>query len=409
LAVPTRPGWVPAAATLVALAGIALALGLLPSAFSENDGIRGRAQEGCTCHGNYSSPDVTSILDGVPVNYEPGAIYPLAINETGGPAPAAGVAQGGFGLQVSAGTLAAPDGRVSVAGREASHTVEGNRARGWTVLWTAPQADAGRVTFWLSTNAVNGDNTTKKDLWGQVVYYSDPPGVPPPVNHAPLILAVEGPAEALVGYPNSFVANASDPDGDSLRFTWSFADGTAPQVGRRVNHVFRSTGTFEGTLTAEDTRGLNSSASFTVVVSEPAEPLPPTTIEFTHTFTDGTVRLGAAVEFLCRVRNVGDFAVTSVVVHLHNLTGHDAIATHRTIPLLAPNQTKEVRLTWTPPSAGTYELLMTGRGAEALGLDSDLVLIEVVAAGIPSLDTQIGLASFLAVAAVAAVALRGRD
>lgn len=408
MAAHTRAGWIPAAAALVALAGAALIIGLLPTAFSENDGIFGRAQEGCTCHGNYSSPEVTSVLDGLPLNFEPGATYTLNISETGGPAPAAGVAQGGFGLEVSGGTLAAPDGRVSASGGEATHTVEGNRARGWTVLWTAPPADAGRVTFWLSTNSVSGDNTTKKDQWGQAVYYSEPPGVPPPVNHPPEILAVEGPTEALVGYPNSFVANASDPDGDSMRFTWSFADGTAPQVGRRVNHVFASPGTFNGSLAAQDTRGLNSSAPFTVVAAEPAEPLPPTTIEFTHTFTDGTVRLGAAIEFLCRVHNAGEFAVTSVVVHLHNLTGQDATRSHHTLPILLPNQTKEVRMTWTPPSAGRYELLVTGRGAEALGLDSDPMVLEVVVGEMSSLDTPLGLASILAAAAVVVVAQRRR-
>jgi len=374
--------------------------------FSENDGIFGRAQEGCTCHATLPSANVTALLEGVPANYEPGQVYTLSINVSGGPAPAAGRAQGGFGLKVTAGSVQAADARELASGVEATHTVEGNKARGWSVFWTAPEASAGRVTFWLSTNAVNGDNTTKKDEWNQLVSYSDPPGVEPPPNHPPDAVAVDGPLDVLLGYPNAYLANATDLDGDSLRFSWSFGDGTPAQVGRRVNHVFTVEGVHLATLTVADVRGAAVNVSFEVRAAVPAEPLPPTTLEYSHSLSDGVVQLGAALEIACQVRNVGDFPVTSVIVHLHHLAGDEASVRHQTIAILMPNQTKVVRHVWTPEEPGSYVLVVEGRGAEALGAPSDPLTVLVLVSARTVWDTQLGFLSLALAGAVAWAGLR---
>ena len=48
---------------------------------------------------------------------------------------------------------------------------------------------------------------------------------------------------------------ADDPDGHGLRFSWEFGDGAVAN-GRTVRHAFRAPGSYEVTLTAQDSTGL---------------------------------------------------------------------------------------------------------------------------------------------------------
>jgi len=71
-----------------------------------------------------------------------------------------------------------------------------------------------------------------------------------------------------------FVGSGTDPEGDTLTYTWDFGDGGTAS-GMEANHEFSSTGDFTVTLTVEDIGGLTAEASITVTVIEavPASPV----------------------------------------------------------------------------------------------------------------------------------------
>ncbi|MCK4455739.1 MAG: Ig-like domain-containing protein, partial [Thermoplasmata archaeon] len=106
---------------------------------------------------------------------------------TGGPTPGSGGnnAEGGFNLNVSAGTLAAPGGpphvQVNVWGNQSTHTTQGNDQRQWDVEWTAPGAGTGDVNFTVTAIAVNGDGSNVGDAWARFTVIVPEAGpVPPP-------------------------------------------------------------------------------------------------------------------------------------------------------------------------------------------------------------------------------------
>jgi PKD repeat protein len=47
----------------------------------------------------------------------------------------------------------------------------------------------------------------------------------------------------------------TDPDGDSLTYTWNWDDGTAHTTGKGASHVFNREGEYRVELTVEDGRG----------------------------------------------------------------------------------------------------------------------------------------------------------
>ncbi len=67
----------------------------------------------------------------------------------------------------------------------------------------------------------------------------------------------------------TFDATASDPDGDSLTYSWEFGDGLEGS-GSSVTHSYSEAGTYTVTVTASDGRGGTSEASMDVTISEKA-------------------------------------------------------------------------------------------------------------------------------------------
>jgi len=92
-------------------------------------------------------------------------------------------------------------------------------------------------------------------------------------NHRPW--ADPGPnRNSVEGSSVSFTAFGSvDPDGDALTYSWDFGDGTAPQAGYAVSHVFAVAGTYTVTLTASD-GSLSRSRSALVTVAPAPTPTP---------------------------------------------------------------------------------------------------------------------------------------
>ena len=77
-----------------------------------------------------------------------------------------------------------------------------------------------------------------------VVFRNEPPTV-----------GVIWPFEALVGKAETFYAHtATDPDGDTLNFTWNFGDGSTA-YGRNVSHAYTTHGIYAWVLEVDDGHG----------------------------------------------------------------------------------------------------------------------------------------------------------
>lgn len=80
------------------------------------------------------------------------------------------------------------------------------------------------------------------------------------VNSGPVI-KVEDAKASCVGDTVAFTADASDADGDSLKLTWDFGDGTVQTGGTSVSHKYTKGGFYPVTVTADDGRGMPCSVA----------------------------------------------------------------------------------------------------------------------------------------------------
>lgn len=89
----------------------------------------------------------------------------------------------------------------------------------------------------------------------------------------PIITKLEGDLDGLEGDTLFFSAEAQDPTGQALTYTWSFGDDLEPQSGANltsIEQVFPEDGSYTVTLVVEDTDGLTSSSSLSVEISNVA-------------------------------------------------------------------------------------------------------------------------------------------
>ena len=82
------------------------------------------------------------------------------------------------------------------------------------------------------------------------------------------------PKTAWAGSSISFTATAVDPDGDSMRYTWDFGDGTPLQAGSATTHIYAKAGRYTFTVYVNDLTGLaghnvTSSATASVAFNLP--------------------------------------------------------------------------------------------------------------------------------------------
>ncbi|MCK5292190.1 MAG: PKD domain-containing protein [Thermoplasmata archaeon] len=68
----------------------------------------------------------------------------------------------------------------------------------------------------------------------------------------------------------TFDVSATDPDGDTLTYSWDFGDSTTDD-GASVTHAFTEAGTYTVTVTADDGNGGTSTQTQSITVEEAAE------------------------------------------------------------------------------------------------------------------------------------------
>lgn len=87
---------------------------------------------------------------------------------------------------------------------------------------------------------------------------------PPNVTPFPIVEELK---PTNIGQTVTFMASASDPDGDTLAYTWNFGDGSTG-TGSSVTHVYTTPGIYTVTVSVSD--GVASpSASMLVLVTTP--------------------------------------------------------------------------------------------------------------------------------------------
>jgi PKD repeat protein len=147
---------------------------------------------------------------------------------------------------------------------------DANLAVAWSFQWTAPTVStATNVVLYAAAASVNlngspsGDNTNSQALTISVA----PPAA---VNHPP-VANTGGPYSGTITQSVQFDGSASsDPDGDTLTYSWDFGDGTSG-TGAKPTHLYPVAGTYNVGLTVSD-GPLSSSAATVAVIYAGATP-----------------------------------------------------------------------------------------------------------------------------------------
>jgi PKD repeat protein len=97
---------------------------------------------------------------------------------------------------------------------------------------------------------------------------------PPPQGGVPLAVAtaqpLTGPAPLTVAFDGS---GSSDPDGDLLAYSWDFGDGTVDS-GSQSTHTYELAGSYQASLTVDDSKDGSDTATLTINVTRPTVVLP---------------------------------------------------------------------------------------------------------------------------------------
>ena len=190
-----------------------LLLSMAPLTTGNSNGIynQGSGCGGGYCHGSNTNAVVS--MSGQPASYTPGQTYTLSISVTGG----ASATQGGFSLDVSAGTLSAGGigimaVKVNSGGTSATHTT--NSYRSWSVDWIAPSSGSGVAIFDLAGNAADGNGYNTYDNWDAVSYQvpeaGAPSNTPPSASNLQL-----SPSNPVTTDTLSLTYSYQDPEGDA--------------------------------------------------------------------------------------------------------------------------------------------------------------------------------------------------
>jgi hypothetical protein len=186
--------------TIVFLITAALILTATTMVDAKSGGIENKAVDGCgNCHGSTASGSVLITLNGLDSTYTPSQTYALSLSVSGG---AAGT-QGGFNLEVSAGTLSTTDSDVTINSAQDQATHNNDLQRSWTLSWTAPGTGTGTVNFNVAAVTANGNNQKDSgDLWNT---YSTSVPEAPSVDNPPTV-SITTPNNNEMYEMNSFIA-----------------------------------------------------------------------------------------------------------------------------------------------------------------------------------------------------------
>lgn len=91
-------------------------------------------------------------------------------------------------------------------------------------------------------------------------------------NYEPVAMAVANQTSGLAPLTVEFDASQStDRNNDNLSYSWDFGDGSEPESGEQVTHVYEENGPYVATLTVDDGRGSANTQTLDIMVGTPPE------------------------------------------------------------------------------------------------------------------------------------------
>ena len=148
----------------------------------------------------------------------------------------------------------------------------------------ATDPEGGNLTYqWAfgdgsSSNGVNVNHTyIKSGTYSVVLTVTDDAGqsdtasytitVSQNVNQPPVASATATPQQGTAPLTVNFNANATDPENDSLSYSWDFGDNTSAN-NASATHIYANTGTYTAVLTVTDSANNTDTVSLTITVSQ---------------------------------------------------------------------------------------------------------------------------------------------
>jgi large repetitive protein len=154
-------------------------------------------------------------------------------------------------------------------GTSSSGTVDPNLGDTIAYSWNFGDGTAlSTSTSPSHTYALQGTYTitlTTTDGWGNAASTSKVVNLTMPAGNVAPVPTFTVQCTALACLTNSF--GTADPDGDVIRYSWNFGDGTAASTAASPAHTYAVAGTYTLTLTVTD--GWNNTASTTRTVTVP--------------------------------------------------------------------------------------------------------------------------------------------
>jgi pectate lyase len=131
---------------------------------------------------------------------------------------------------------------------------------------THTYTNLGSYDVSLTVSSVVGSNTLTRP--GYITIAKLPPVIDGELSVTNATLSVGNVAVVVAGEPNVFSVGATDPDGESLVYQWSFGDGdTAPwSPSNTVEHAYSNCGPFTVSATISNTE-TSVTSNFTVAVA----------------------------------------------------------------------------------------------------------------------------------------------
>ena len=128
-------------------------------------------------------------------------------------------------------------------------------------------------TFLVKVTASQNKQTAQASVRMDV---SAPPVTPDPTNVPPTVTLSAPKTTGKAPLEVAFSAAATDPNGDTLAYSWDFGDGKTVTGGAAQTHTFAGAGTYTAVVTVADGRGGVAQAKTQITVTEPDPQLPPT-------------------------------------------------------------------------------------------------------------------------------------
>jgi len=132
-----------------------------------------------------------------------------------------------------------------------------------------PDQHSQSVSAIMNSHISDVDSLQSDDINGARAIYGGSSSTPAPsANRSPTVTASCNPCSVQTGQTSNLTASASDPDGDSLSYQWTAAQGSFSnsRIANTVYTATAQTGTVTATVTVQDGRGGRATATVTLQV-----------------------------------------------------------------------------------------------------------------------------------------------